>query len=689
MAETAQVMVVDIEDLDGRNIAVYARNSTGEHSLTLLIQDFRPYIFFPVSARFEERHVNELHRDLRARLSQVDSVVLLHNWQPVLYHRLSPEDYANFVRIEVANTSAIRHLETYLAQSGENELCSYYDKSLFYDTTVYESNIPYTLRFMSDTGLASGAWIDLPLELVLEQTGNICISYRDLRVHSMLGSIRYNDGVFQKQPLDSKFLVHAPLRVMLVEFGIIQLPNEPKELVTIIARTRNRIDIMTLSDHGCNIPGVIIHQADDSKELVELFYALIRELDPDIIGDYDINSHFENLIDLAGTEFGRIIDESAGAKLKRKKARVSKRQRVKSSALRQTSAQTTTGRKMRISAPSNREFSVVQCPGRIVLDIRVMLEKDERMRTYGFGEAVRTVLGHETEVLDHFMLAKLWSGSKKPSSPLASQCYFCADERDRMLAPFDPHGHLFSYWTKNTALCGDILESTSMIASIIELASVTGLTMTDVMYKGQMIRFQSQLLSFAHKAGYLVPAASRDPNKQGMQEGSLNLMPDAGYYYTDPVAVLDFKSMYPSIMIAHNLCYSTLLMSDDAHTLGDDLCNAMPAPGDQVSYFAKTDVKRGVIPEILRYLISERDAVKQMMRDMDESLVPRAVLEQRQLALKVSANAIYGSLGAPQSFLQSLPIAEGTIMLAQKCWRRLRMRSMAVLGLFLAVTWSI
>jgi DNA polymerase delta subunit 1 len=43
-------------------------------------------------------------------------------------------------------------------------------------------------------------------------------------------------------------------------------------------------------------------------------------------------------------------------------------------------------------------------------------------------------------------------------------------------------------------------------------------------------------------------------------EGAIVIEPKRGYY-THPIATLDFASLYPSIMMAHNLCYTTLVPS--------------------------------------------------------------------------------------------------------------------------------
>lgn len=84
-------------------------------------------------------------------------------------------------------------------------------------------------------------------------------------------------------------------------------------------------------------------------------------------------------------------------------------------------------------------------------------------------------------------------------------------------------------------------------------------------------------------------------------EGAVVIEPTRGYY-TDPVATLDFASLYPSIMMAHNLCYSTLVPSYKAKDF---------PPGDLIKtpngdYFVNQTVKKGLLPLILEELIAAR-----------------------------------------------------------------------------------
>lgn len=108
------------------------------------------------------------------------------------------------------------------------------------------------------------------------------------------------------------------------------------------------------------------------------------------------------------------------------------------------------------------------------------------------------------------------------------------------------------------------------------------------MGKGQMIRFWSQLLRFAQRQGFVVPAS--DYSEAAMIEGPVNWMPDVGFHTTHPVAVLDFASLYPSLIIAYNLCYSTLLHPDDLARLpADDVHSTQTVGGTY--HFVKSHVR--------------------------------------------------------------------------------------------------
>lgn len=91
------------------------------------------------------------------------------------------------------------------------------------------------------------------------------------------------------------------------------------------------------------------------------------------------------------------------------------------------------------------------------------------------------------------------------------------------------------------------------------MARVTGVPVNFLLNRGQQIKVVSQLLRKAREKNFILPTnkATKSSDDKGF-EGAYVLDPMVGFY-KEPIATLDFASLYPSIMMAHNLCYTTLV----------------------------------------------------------------------------------------------------------------------------------
>ena len=132
------------------------------------------------------------------------------------------------------------------------------------------------------------------------------------------------------------------------------------------------------------------------------------------------------------------------------------------------------------------------------------------------------------------------------------------------------------------------------------MARVTGVPISYLFTRGQQIKVASQLYRKAAEHNLLIPV-DRIKATEDKYEGAVVIEPTRGYY-TDPVATLDFASLYPSIMMAHNLCYSTLVPSYKAKLFPPEDLIKTPN-GD---YFVNQKIKKGLLPLILEELIAAR-----------------------------------------------------------------------------------
>lgn len=96
-------------------------------------------------------------------------------------------------------------------------------------------------------------------------------------------------------------------------------------------------------------------------------------------------------------------------------------------------------------------------------------------------------------------------------------------------------------------------------------------------------------------------------------------------YYQEPCVVLDFASLYPSIMMAHNLCYSTIIPSYKLKDLSEKDYEKSPN-GDA---FIKSHVQKGILPLILEELVKKRAAVKQTLLECTDP-IEQKILDNRQ-----------------------------------------------------------
>jgi DNA polymerase delta subunit 1 len=183
------------------------------------------------------------------------------------------------------------------------------------------------------------------------------------------------------------------------------------------------------------------------------------------------------------------------------------------------------------------------------------------------------------------------------------------------------------------------------------MARVTGVPLNYLLTRGQQIKVVSQMYRAARTENLIIPVMERQSTDQ-QYTGATVLEPKKGYY-KQPIATLDFASLYPSIMMAHNLCYTSLISKKDAMERLKPEDYTLTPNGD---CFVKAHKRPGLLPRILQELLGARKNAKRLMKT-EQDPFKKAVLNGRQLALKVSANSVYGFTGATVGQLPCLAIS--------------------------------
>ncbi|MFP4229836.1 MAG: DNA-directed DNA polymerase [Candidatus Nanohaloarchaea archaeon] len=193
---------------------------------------------------------------------------------------------------------------------------------------------------------------------------------------------------------------------------------------------------------------------------------------------------------------------------------------------------------------------------------------------------------------------------------------------------------------------------------ILELSKITGLIPFDTcrLTYGQLT--ENYLLREAHERGKLAKnrPSQKKRNKRDREEaytGGFVYTPEEGLY--EDVAVFDFRSLYPTVMVAHNISPDTFNIEECSEEFNIDELN-----------YSFCQDKQGFFPELVEDLVSSRYTIKSEMKDLDEETERYTDLYNRQQAQKILANSFYGYLGYSGARWYSRESAEATTFLGRK-----------------------
>lgn len=403
----------------------------------------------------------------------------------------------------------------------------------------------------------------------------------------------------------------------------------------------------------------IVHSFSKENEMLAKFAQLVREEDVDVITGYNV-LNFDNVYlvkrirTLCGCEEGAWCTKCASARTFSRIPRAT------------TLRKKYTFSKQR-GGQESWEASIV---GRDWMDVYRTVQTDHKLGSYKLDNVCEALLGTKKIHISYEDIPKHQKTSE-----------------GRMF--------LAQYCVKDAWLPCQIIVRRAKLINAIQMSQVTGVPLTEILHRGQQIRTLSLMLQFAkercrrdptHPRWFLPDeSANKPPPSEGF-EGAVVIRPLPGFYRT-PVVTLDFASLYPSIMRAYNMCFSTLVpslkqarrlqlkWSPEIHDIKNPEDPNYPEvrpvrsfdypEGGRFEYVTRdTDVcfvtskKRvGILPEILAQLLNNRKLVKKERKKYSEKSMEYAVLDGRQLALKVCANSVYGFTGAGMGYLGEKRIA--------------------------------
>ena len=587
-----QVLTWETQDTEDEHlISIFGKTNEGKS--VCVTTSFTPYFFVKLPKKMTSLDV----RNLYTKIDKVCPECL------VSYDIVQSKDvwgFQNnekfiFMQLNFKNLAARRMVNGRLKRTLPDESMKY---------KVYESNLDPVLRLMHRTNIQSTGWMD---------TGDACVRSHLAHVNIDLFC---NDWKTLK-PVDIPET--APFIVASVD---IECNSSTGKFPDADVRGDACFQIaVSLTHFGSDVPydktcfcykktdseldGCIIKSYDTEREMLMAFKEYLMEKDIDIITGWNI----------FGFDLEYIMKRAVMTNCDQTFYEMSKMKNHSCELV---------YKKLSSSALGDNALKILPMPGRFIFDLFHEVKKGYKLDSYK---------------LDN--VSKLYLGDNKIDMPPKEMFARFVEEDPIKLR------EVAEYCVKDTLLPHRLLSKLSILVNLLEMAKATWVPLCYLVERGQQIKVFSLLTKKAREMGFMIPTISWGQYSADGYEGATVLDAQKGAYYR-PITALDFEGLYPSIMMAHNLCYSSMVMDSKYENI----------PGvtyETFGFYKFAQDVPSLLPSILLELKQFRKQAKKDMANSTGAL--KEMYNGKQLAYKVSMNSVYGFTGAAKGMLPCVQIA--------------------------------
>ena len=249
-----------------------------------------------------------------------------------------------------------------------------------------------------------------------------------------------------------------------------------------------------------------------------------------------------------------------------------------------------------------------------------------------------------------------------------------------------------------------LLLKNDIITGYVEMARLCSIPLSFLFNRGQGIKLTSYVCKKASEKNTLIPVLKKSLDDSGY-EGAHVFTPKTGLYLQDPVACVDYSSLYPSSIISENISHDSKVWTKTYNLSGELIEQAgetdengkfiydnldgfkyVDIQYDTYQYIRKTEKsaavkeitgykicrfaqypagKKAILPSILEELLIARKTTRRMIPNTQDEFM-KNVLDKRQLSIKLTANSVYGQAGAKTGTFYEKDVAASTTATGRK-----------------------
>ena len=260
------------------------------------------------------------------------------------------------------------------------------------------------------------------------------------------------------------------------------------------------------------------------------------------------------------------------------------------------------------------------------------------------------------------------------------------------------------YCIQDCNLVHHLMNKIDVMTGYIEMANICSVPINFLVMRGQGIKLTSYIAKKCREKNTLMPVLEKPLFDDGY-EGAIVLEPKCNLYLDNPVACVDYSSLYPSSMISENLSHDSKVWTKEydlngiqinetgeKNANGQFLYDNLPNyeyvdveydsfrwiknvrgksekvhSGKKVCRFAQfpEGMGKAIMPSILEELLAERKATRKLIPQQTDEFM-KNILDKRQLSYKLTANSLYGQCGAKTSTFYEKDVAASCTAIGRK-----------------------
>eukprot|EP00798_Chlamydomonas_sp_ICE-L_P027977 gene27977-biopygen5922 len=275
---------------------------------------------------------------------------------------------------------------------------------------------------------------------------------------------------------------------------------------------------------------------------------------------------------------------------------------------------------MSSSALGDNVLKYIDAPGRVLIDLMKIVQRDHRLDSYKLDAVAQHFTGEAKDDVSPKDIFILQKGSAEDRAIIARYC------------------------VQDCALCNLLVAKLEILANNVGMANVCWVPLSYIFMRGQGVKIFSLVSKQCLEDGFVIPTKRYVPpqsfggggvDEEDGYEGAIVLEPETGMYLDTPVSVLDYNSLYPSSMISENISHDTIVFDKEKY-------GSLPG----VEYVEISTNGTQVCRKDWEKKKLELEDAKNYKIEPAYTNFQRAVLDGLQLAYKTTANSLYGQMGA-------------------------------------------